>query len=417
MSESYLDRLGAAAREASETAARLATGRKNGILLKCADALTENAGAILEANEKDMAAAASAGIKPSFLDRLKLDKKRIGGMADGLRQVAGLPDPVGEAVSMKTLPNGLVVQNVRIPMGVIGMIYEARPNVTSDAFGLCFKAGSAVILRGGKEALASNRAIVSVFHGVLGECGLPVGIVQLIEDASRETARDFMRLNRYVDLLIPRGGAGLIQSVVENSSVPVIETGVGNCHIFVDESADFAGAVDIIVNAKVQRPSVCNAVEKVLVHKAVAEEFLPLVGKALAAHTVEIRGDEWVTRLVPGAVTAVEEDWPKEYGELIIAMRAVDGLEEAIAHIRKYSSHHSEAILSNDYANIMRFTREIDSAAVYANASTRFTDGGEFGMGAEIGISTRKLPGLGPMGLREITSTKYVIFGSGQVRG
>jgi len=413
---SYLESLGAAAKAAAAITASLPTAQKNEVLLKCAAALEEKSGEILAANDKDMSGAVSAGIKASFLDRLKLDKKRVFGMADGLRQVAGLPDPVGEAISMKTLPNGLIVQNVRVPMGVIGMIYEARPNVTADAFGLCFKAGSAVILRGGKEAIGSNRAIVAVFHGVLAEFGLPTGIVQLIEDTSREVARDFMRLNKYVDLLIPRGGAGLIQSVVENSAIPVIETGVGNCHIFVDESADFGKAVPIIVNAKVQRPSVCNACEKVLVHRAVAEEFLPLVGKALADNKVEIRGDEAAVRLIPGAIPALEEDWPREYGELIIAVKVVDSLDEAIAHIRKYTSHHSEAILSNDYANIQRFTREIDSAAVYANASTRFTDGGEFGMGAEIGISTRKLPGLGPMGLREITSSKYIIFGDGQVR-
>ena len=417
MSTTYLDNLGAAAKQASQITAFLTTGRKNEILFKCADALISNTDAILAANARDMSAAASSGLKASLLDRLKLDKKRIGGMADGLRQVAGLPDPVGEAVSMKTLPNGLIVQNVRVPMGVIGMIYEARPNVTSDAFGLCLKAGSAVILRGGKEALLTNTAVVGVFHAVLAGCGLPEGIVQIIEDTSRETARDFMRLNKYVNLLIPRGGAGLIRSVVESSSIPVIETGVGNCHVFVDESAAFGKAAAIVVNSEVRKPSVCNACETLLVHRAIAEDFLPLAGKALAEHNVEIRGDETVIRLIPGSVPAAEEDWSEEYLELILAVRVVENLDEAIAHIRKYSTNHSEAILSNDYGNIRRFTREIDAAAVYANASTCFTDGGEFGMGAEIGISTQKLPGLGPMGLKEITSSKYVVYGDGQVRG
>jgi len=416
MTETYLEKLGAAAKAASKVASRLTTDRKNEILLKCADALIENTAGILAANAPDMSSAAAAGVKPFFLDRLKLDEKRIVAMADGLRQVAALPDPVGEAVSMKTLPNGLRVAQIRAPMGVIAIIYEARPNVTADAFGLCFKAGSSVILRGGKEAIRSNAAIVDIFRNVLVNNGFSPDFIQIVPDTSRETARKLMQMNKYVDLLIPRGGEGLIRSVVENSTIPVIETGVGNCHIFVDESADMDKALPIIINAKTQRPGVCNSVEKLLVHESLAASQLPAIVSALREKCVEIRGDKRAISLVPDIKPAEDEDWSTEYADLIIAIKIVADIDEAISHIRAYSSNHSEAILTENYTNAQRFLDEVDSAAVYVNASTRFTDGGEFGMGAEIGISTQKLHARGPMGLKELASTKYIIYGNGQYR-
>ncbi|MDR1559936.1 MAG: glutamate-5-semialdehyde dehydrogenase [Clostridiales bacterium] len=413
MSEA-LERIGQAAKNAAALAAKLTADAKNRVLNECAKALESNSGHILEENNLDLESA--EGIKESFRDRLRLTAGRVKSMADGLRQVASLPDPTGEAVSMKTLPNGLTVIQKRVPMGVIAIIYEARPNVTADAFGLCFKAGSGVILRGGKEAIRSNTAIAQVFRGVLDANGLDPDIVQIITDTSRETAQELMRMNKYVDLLIPRGGAGLIQSVVNNSSIPVIETGVGNCHIFVDESADFNKAVPIIINAKTQRPGVCNAAEKLLIHENIAVEFLPVIVAALREKGVELRGDKRAVSLIPDIIPASEEDWRTEYADLIIAVKIVSDMDEAMAHIREYSSNHSEAVLTENYTNAQRFLNEVDSAAVYVNASTRFTDGGEFGFGAEIGISTQKLHARGPMGLKELTSTKYIIYGNGQIR-
>lgn len=337
-------------------------------------------------------------------------------MAEGLLQVASLDDPVGEVISMKPRPNGLLIGQKRVPLGVIGMIYEARPNVTADAFGLCFKSGNAVILKGGSDALESNKAIVVQIREGLKSAGLPEDAVQLIESTDREVTRQFMRLNDYLDVLIPRGSAGLIRSVVENSTVPVIETGTGNCHIFVDESADLDMALNIIFNAKTQRIGVCNACESLVVHRAVAEEFLPLLKARLDEKQVEIRADKEACALVDGFVPAAEEDWGREYLDYILSLKLVDSIDEAIAHINRYNTKHSEAIITSDYANAQRFLNEIDAAAVYVNASTRFTDGFEFGFGAEIGISTQKLHARGPMGLKELTTTKYIIYGNGQVR-
>lgn len=413
---SDLIQMGKKAREAAVVLSVLPTTKKNQALCHAAEALLAAKADILEANAADVAAAKEAGIKGAFIDRLTLTDKRLEEMAEGLRQVASLDDPVGEVLSMKTLDNGLIVGQKRVPMGVIGIIFEARPNVTADAFGLCLKAGSTVILRGGKEAIATNKRVVEVFQRSLAADGLPEGVVQIVQDTSRETANEMMRLNGYLDVLIPRGGAGLIQSVVQNSTVPVIQTGVGNCHIFVDESADLEKALRIVLNAKTQRPGVCNACESLLVHEKLAETFLPMVGKALQEKQVEIRGDETICQKVPGAVAATEEDWATEYADYIISARVVKDLDEAIEHIRRYTTGHSEAIVTENYTNAQRFLNEVDAAAVYVNASTRFTDGGQFGFGAEIGISTQKLHARGPMGLKELTTTKYIIYGNGQIR-
>ncbi len=411
-----LKEIGERALVAKRALGKLTTGEKNEILLKAAKALRDNYEVILKANETDLENGKKAGLKGSIIDRLALSKDRIYGMADGLEQIAKLPDPIGEVINMKTLPNGLIVGQKRVPMGVIGIIYEARPNVTSDAFGLCLKAGSAAILRGGKEAINSNKATIAVFKKAIGELGADENIVQLIEDTSRESATAMMKMNGYIDVLIPRGGAGLIQSVVQNSTVPVIETGVGNCHVFVDESADIDMAVNIIVNAKAQRPGVCNAAETLLVHENIAEKFLPVAVKALREKNVEIRGDKAVKAIVNDVKDAAEEDWATEYLDYILAVKVVKNIDEAIDHITKYSTGHSECIVSESYTNTQRFLQEIDSAAVYVNASTRFTDGNEFGFGAEIGISTQKLHARGPMGLKELTTTKYLIYGNGQIR-
>lgn len=408
--------IGESAKIAKRALARLTTGEKNQLLLKAAEALKDNYEEILKANAIDLENGKKAGLKGSIIDRLALSRERIYDMADGLSQIAKLPDPIGEIINMKALPNGLTVGQKRVPMGVIGIIYEARPNVTSDAFGLCLKAGSAVILRGGKEAINSNKATISVFKKAINEMGIDENIVQLIEDTSRETATAMMKMNGYIDVLIPRGGAGLIQSVVKNSTVPVIETGVGNCHVFVDESADIEKAVNIIVNAKAQRPGVCNAAETLLVHKNIAEEFLPRAIKALREKNVEIRGDKAVKAIVNDVVDTTDEDWATEYLDYILAVKVVNNIDDAIDHITKYSTGHSECIVSESYTNTQRFLQEIDSAAVYVNASTRFTDGNEFGFGAEIGISTQKLHARGPMGLKELTTTKYLIYGNGQIR-
>jgi glutamate-5-semialdehyde dehydrogenase len=410
----YLDDIGVKAKKAASALARLTSNEKNMALTLCAESLEKSIDDILSANEEDMKNAAD--ITDAYRDRLRLTKNRIADMAKGLRVIAGLPDPVNEVIAMKSLPNGLIVGQKRVPMGVIAIIYEARPNVTADAFGLCFKAGSSVILRGGKEAIKSNAAIAQVFNNVLQSLGLDANIVQLITDTSRETARELMKLNRYIDLLIPRGGAGLIRAVTENSTIPVIETGVGNCHIFVDESADLQKAAPIIINAKTQRPGVCNAAEKLLIHQSIARDFVPAICEQLQSKGVQIRGDERAARFTSGIIPANDDDWDTEYSDLIIAVKIVDNLDDAIEHINAHSSRHSEAILTESYTNSQRFLNEIDSAAVYVNASTRFTDGGEFGFGAEIGISTQKLHARGPMGLKELTSTKYIIYGNGQYR-
>lgn len=413
---SELTEMGKRAKAAAVILANLPAPRKNEALLASAAALLAAEEEILAENRADVAAAVESGIKGAFIDRLTLTKERLAEMAEGLRQVAKLDDPVGEVLSMKTLENGLVVGQKRVPMGVIGIIFEARPNVTADAFGLCLKAGSAVILRGGKEAFRTNQATIRALRGALAQVGLPEDAVQMVPDTSRETANEMMRLNGYLDVLIPRGGAGLIQSVVQNSTVPVIQTGVGNCHIYVDESADLEMAARIVLNAKTQRPGVCNACESLLVHEAVAERFLPVVGRALQEKQVEIRGDAATQGLVSGAVAAEEADWGTEYADYIISTRVVADIDAAIEHIRKYSTGHSEAIVTENYTNAQRFLNEVDAAAVYVNASTRFTDGGQFGFGAEIGISTQKLHARGPMGLKELTTTKYIIYGNGQIR-
>ncbi|MBD9219808.1 glutamate-5-semialdehyde dehydrogenase [Anaerotignum sp. MSJ-24] len=411
---SRLIEMGQAAKEASVVLAKLRTPEKNKALIASAEALEQNMDKILAANKVDVEMAVENGIKGAFIDRLTLNEKRIKDMANGLRDVAALPDPIGEVLYMKTLDNGLIVGQKRVPMGVIGIIFEARPNVTSDAFGLCLKAGSATILRGGKEAFNSNTTIVNIFRDALEKIGMPKDCVQMVEDTSRETATEMMRLNGYIDLLIPRGGAGLIKSVVMNSTVPVIETGIGNCHVYVDETADLEKAVRIVLNAKTQRPGVCNSCESLLVHENIAEKFIPMIIKELKEKKVEIRGDEIFVNA--GAVPASEEDWGTEYDDLIISARVVRNVDEAIEHIRKYGTGHSEAIITENYTNAQKFLDEVDAAAVYVNASTRFTDGGEFGFGAEIGISTQKLHARGPMGLKEITTTKYIIYGNGQIR-
>lgn len=413
---SNLLEMGKQAKAAAVVLATLPTPRKNKALLASADALLAAREDILAANRADVAAALENGIKGAFIDRLTLTEARLLDMAEGLRQVAKLDDPVGEVLSMKTLDNGLIIGQKRVPMGVIGIIFEARPNVAADAFGLCLKAGSAVILRGGKEAFRTNQATIKALRNALAAEGLPEDCVQMVPDTSRETANEMMRLNGYLDVLIPRGGAGLIQSVVQNSTVPVIQTGVGNCHVYVDESADLEKAVRIVINAKTQRPGVCNACESLLVHEKIAEAFLPAIGKALQEKKVEIRGDEETQRLVEGSVPATEADWGTEYEDYIISARVVKDIDEAIGHIRRYSTGHSEAIVTENYTNAQRFLNEVDAAAVYVNASTRFTDGGQFGFGAEIGISTQKLHARGPMGLKELTTTKYIIYGDGQIR-
>ncbi len=412
---SRLIEMGQAAKDASVILARLKTPEKNMALIASAEALEKNMDKVLEANRADVDKAIADGVKGAFIDRLTLTEDRIREMADGLRNVAKLDDPIGEVLWMKTLDNGLIIGQKRVPMGVIGIIFEARPNVTADAFGLCLKAGSAAILRGGKEAFNSNTTIVNIFRDALGEVGLPGDCVQMVEDTSRETANEMMRLNGYIDVLIPRGGAGLIRSVVQNSTVPVIETGTGNCHTYVDESADLEMAVNIVINAKTQRPGVCNACESLLVHEAIADKFIPMVTKALREKKVEIRGDRKFVDEA-GAVPATAEDWGTEYNDLIISARVVKDVDEAIEHIRRYGTKHSECIVTENYSNAQKFLDEVDAAAVYVNASTRFTDGGQFGFGAEIGISTQKLHARGPMGLKEITTTKYIIYGNGQIR-
>ena len=412
----YIENLCSAAKKAEMEISQLSTKVKNDILLKAAQALLDNQNKILEINKTDVENAINAGVKKAFIDRLTLTEKRIEDMADGLRQIASLNDPVGEFVYGKTLPNGLIIQQKRVPLGVVAIIFESRPNVTADAFGLCLKSGNAVVLRGGKEAINTNIAIVKIFKEVLKECKVNENAVQILEDTSHDMANKLMKAHKYVDVLIPRGSAKLINAVIENSTIPCIQTGIGNCHIFVDETADLKKALDIIINAKTQRPGVCNAVETLLIHKNIANKFLPTLGDALISKNVEIRGDEVVLKNISKAIAATEEDWSTEYEDYIVAIKTVEDVNEAISHISTYSTGHSECIVTENYTNAQKFLNEIDAAAVYVNASTRFTDGGQFGFGAEIGISTQKLHARGPMGLKELTTTKYVIMGNGQVR-
>ena len=411
-----LEIMGAKAKEASRFL-MTAGSKKDDALLAIAKALREHSEEIIKANSIDIKNGEEAGLTVSLLDRLRLDEARIEGMAVGVEQVAALPDPVGRVLDGRTLKNGLKIQKVSVPMGVIGIIYEARPNVTSDAAALCLKAGNAVILRGGKEAINSNTAIMAVMREAVKNVGFPEDCVALVTDTTRQSATELMQLSEYLDVLIPRGGAGLIKSVVNNSKVPVIETGVGNCHVYVDDSADIKMAADIVFNAKTSRPSVCNAIETVLVHADIADKALPAIKAELDKMNVEIRGCERTKQILGDSIIpATEDDYAREFLDYILAIKVVDSIDDAIEHIAKYSSGHSESIVTSDYRNADKFTSCVDSAAVYVNASTRFTDGGEFGLGAEIGISTQKLHARGPMGLNELTSNKYVIHGDGQIR-
>ena len=411
-----LNLIGERAKAASCALAAMRAPEKNAALNLMADEILRATDEILAANQQDVDAARAKGTPEPMIDRLALTEKRVASMAKGMRDVAELPDPVGRLLSGGTLDNGLRIEKRSVPFGVIGIIYEARPNVTGDAAALCFKSGNACILRGGSEAIRSNAAIVAAMRRGLTRAQLNPDCVLLIEDTSRETATQLMRLNRYLDLLIPRGGAGLIRSVVENATVPVIETGVGNCHVYVEKSADIDMAAEIVFNAKTSRPSVCNAMETLLVDEAIAAQALPAIARRLAQKQVEIRGCEKTRAILPEAIPATEEDYAREFLDYILAVKVVSGIDEAIAHISRYSTHHSEAIVTASYASAERFTAQVDAAAVYVNASTRFTDGGEFGLGAEIGISTQKLHARGPMGLEQLVSSKYIIRGEGQVR-
>ncbi len=411
-----LEALGARAKAAARVLMTATTETKNAALEAAAAAIEAQTAEILAANEKDLAAARETGMASAMLDRLALSEERLKGIADGVREVAQLPDPVGAVLSETVRPNGLKIQKVSVPLGVIAVIFEARPNVSADAAALCLKSGNAVLLRGGKEAIHSNTAIVSAMRSALETAGLPADCICLVEDTSRESARELMRLNGYVDVLIPRGGAGLIRSVVENATVPVIETGVGNCHVYVDKDADIPMAAEIVYNAKTSRVSVCNAAESLLVHSAVAEKALPAIYARLAEKQVTLYGDERACAILPGIEKATEDDWGREYLDYKMSVKVVDSLDEAIAHIARYSSGHSDCIVTENASAAGLFLNAVDSAAVYWNASTRFTDGGCFGFGAEIGISTQKLHARGPLGLPQLTSFKYKVYGDGQVR-
>ena len=411
-----LEILGKNAVDAENILRNLSTNKKNQILRQAAEQLVKDTDKILAANAIDVQKGRENQMSEGLVDRLMLDAERIKGIGEGLRQVADLDDPIGEVLGMKKRPNGLLIGQKRVPLGVVGLIYVARPNVTADAFALCFKTGNAVILKGGSDAIHSNQAIVESIRKVLARNEVTEDAIALIQDTSRETASEFMKLNQYVDVLIPRGGKGLIQAVVNNSTIPVIETGTGNCHIYVDDSADLYMAADIVMNAKTQRVGVCNACESLLVHEQVKDVFLPVLAERLRQKHVQMRADEAARALIPDAVAATEEDWGREYLDYILSIKVVGSVDEAIAHINKYNTKHSEAIITNNYENAQRFLDEVDAAAVYVNASTRFTDGFEFGFGAEIGISTQKLHARGPMGLNALTTTKYIIYGNGQVR-
>jgi glutamate-5-semialdehyde dehydrogenase len=404
------------ARAASIELAKLSTETKNNALCRMANALEANADRILSANREDAEAARANGMKLALLDRLTLDKRKIETMARGLREVAALPDPVGAILNSWTRPNGLIISQIRVPLGVVGVIYESRPDVTSDAAGICIKSGNAVILRGGSEAINTNVAIGEVLRDALANTNVPVDALQVVSSTERSVAEEFMQMREYVDVLIPRGGADLIKTVLAKAHVPVIETGTGNCHVYVEEDADLERAILIVINAKCQRPGTCNAAEKLLVHSSIAEGFLPKVIAALRAKGVEVRGCEKTVKIVPDVKPATEEDWYTEYSDLIIGVKVVNDLEEAIAHINKYGTKHSDSILTASFEKAKRFFREVDSAAVYWNASTRFTDGNQFGLGAEIGISTQKLHARGPMSVQHLTTTKYCVVGSGQIR-
>ncbi|AJG96720.1 gamma-glutamyl-phosphate reductase [Clostridium beijerinckii] len=404
------------AKNASYDLGIASTKQKDDALMIMAEELIKAKGDIISANQVDLDIAVSKGTSKAMLDRLALTDERIESMAAGLKDVIKLQDPIGEVISMWQRPNGLQIGQKRVPLGVIGIIYEARPNVTCDAAGLCIKTGNAVILRGGSEAINSNKAIVKALTKGIERSGLPKDSVQLVEDTSREVATEMMRLNEFIDVLIPRGGAGLIQAVLKNATVPVIETGTGNCHIYVDRDCDFEMAKNIVINAKASRPSVCNAAEKLLINEKIVEDFLPIVVKALRENGVAVKGDEVSQSIINDIEKAAEEDWGKEYLDYIIAVKVVKDVDEAISHINKYGTGHSEAIITESYKNSQKFLQRVDAAAVYVNASTRFTDGSEFGFGAEIGISTQKLHARGPMGLKELTTIKYIIYGNGQIR-
>lgn len=404
------------AKSAAFEMGKLSADAKNSALCRMANALESNAEKILAANKIDVEAARHKGIKASLLDRLALDQKKIQSMAKELREVSGLPDPVGEILATWTRPNGLIISQVRVPMGVVGVIYESRPNVTSDSAGICIKSGNAVILRGGSDALNSNLAIGEVLRDALAGTNVPVDAIQVVPSPDRKVAEELMAMRQYIDVLVPRGGADLINTVVEKSRIPVIETGTGNCHIYVEEDADLVKATPIVINAKVQRPGVCNAAEKLIVHRKIAKKYLPIIIAELRKNGVEVRGDEETRRIVPDTKAATEVDWYTEYLDLIIGVKVVDSLDDAIAHINKFGTHHSDSIITADFEKAMKFIKEVDSAAVYWNASTRFTDGNQFGLGAEIGISTQKLHARGPMSVQHLTTTKYVVLGNGQIR-
>jgi len=414
--QKYLMEQGKLARQAARILAVADTRQKNNALLRMADDLEKAADEIIAANRIDLQAGQEMGLTSALLERLTLDKGRIAGMAEGLREISLLPDPIGEVLEINRRPNGLEVGRVRTPIGVIGIIYESRPNVTADAAGLCLKSGNAILLRGGEEALNSNRVIARVIAEAAMTSGLPAGAIQLVDSPDRQLVIQMMKMNDYIDCLIPRGGAGLKKTVMAHASVPYIMTGMGNCHVYVDEFADLNKARRIVINAKVQRPSVCNAIENLLVHKAAATKFMPLIAEELREAGVEIRGCQATREIVPWIKAAAESDWDEEYLDLIIAVKIVKDLDEAIEHINTHGTGHSEAIVSENYTNVRRFMNAVDAAAVYANASTRFTDGNEFGFGAEMGISTQKLHARGPMGLRELTTTKFIIYGDGQIR-